>query len=126
MTTPSQTQIIEQTLHDVHSRIDGLDDLVVLHRDGTVLGRFQPADSSEQVTRAAPQLADLTDEICLALEQGVSTEAILKGTERFIAMYKSAEDNIFLTIIGKKGVNFGLLSSGCRRALGTIQKVFQE
>ena len=126
MATTQQTEVTEQTLQNLHARIEGLDELVVLHRDGTLLGGLYPTKASEQIIRIAPQFANLTDEICHALEQGVSTEAIVKGTERFVAIYKASECNIFLAIVGKKGVNFGLLSSGCRRALETLQQIFQK
>lgn len=123
MAAETHTALLTPILEDLQTRIAGLEHIMVLRRDRTVLASITQKNSDFHTTAILSEFADLTDEMCDALEHGFATEAIVKGKKRFLAIYALHEADVLLGILGRSTVNFGLLNSGCRTAVEKIQKI---
>jgi len=111
---------LHHILEDLHSRIDGLEELVVLQQDGSLLAERRTAEDSAAIRTTAKAFAALASQIYESLGRGAATEAIIRGKERFLAIYGTPGEPTFLAIVGSSAVNFGLLNSGGRI---TIKKI---
>ena len=118
-------QELQQILEDVNTRIEGLEDLLVLQQDGTLIGERRMAENSADIRPIACEFSELTRRICETLGQGAGTEAIIRGKDRFLAMYKDPTADLFLAIIGTSAINFGLLNSGGRITIKRIHDIMQ-
>jgi len=118
--------LLTPILEDLQARITGLEEMVILRRDRIVLASISQKDSDLIATALLTEFADLTDEMCDTLEHGFATEAIVKGKDRFLAIYALHEADVLLGISGRSTVNFGLLNSGCRTAVEKIHKILQS
>ena len=123
MATEQQTALLTPILQDLQARIGGLEDVVILRYDRSLLAAVHLTDKDLSATSILTDFAHLMDEMCDTLEHGIATEAMVKGEERFLAMYKLHKTDIFLGILGRSTVNFGLLNSGCRTAIEKIHKI---
>ncbi|MBD3308892.1 hypothetical protein GF339_20935 [candidate division KSB3 bacterium] len=126
VSTESTTEQLQGILQELQVRIEGLEEIAVIQRDGTLLASFFASTHQQNTTVIATEFANLTDEICHALGQSTSAEAIMKGEKRFLAIYKTQDADIFLGILGSATVNFGLLNSGCRIAIQKIHDTFSR
>lgn len=125
MATDRQTAVLTLILQDLQARIDDLEDLVVLRRDRTLLAAVHLTEKDLGATSMMTDFANLIDEMCDTLEHGIATESMVKGNERFLAIYKLHETDVLLGILGRSTVNFGLLNSGCRTAIEKIHKILK-
>lgn len=126
MPAETHTALLTPILEDLQARIAGLEHIVVLRRDRTLLASINQKGDDLRITAILSEFADLTDEMCDTLEHGSAAEAMVKGTERFLAIYALYEADILLGISGRSTVNFGLLNSGCRTAVEKIHKILQS
>ncbi len=113
-------QELQQILQDLQSRIEGLEELVVLQQDGSLLAERRTAEDSTAIRTTSKAFAALASQMYESLGRGSATEAIIRGKDRFLAIYGTPEDQTFLAIVGSSAVNFGLLNSGGRI---TIKKI---
>lgn len=109
-------------LQDLQHHIEGLEQLVILQRDGTPLAQLSADTQAIAFEGFLTELAGLSEDVSQGLQQGVSTEAVIKGQKRFLALYREPRTNVLLGILGRSTVNFGLLNSGCRIAIQKIEK----
>lgn len=126
MAAEAYIALLTPILEDLQTRIAGLGEMIVLRRDRTVLASINQKNNDLSITAILTEFADLTDEMCDTLEHGAAAEAMVKGTERFLAIYALHEANVLLGISGRSTVNFGLLNSGCRTAVEKIHKILSE
>lgn len=126
MAAKAHTALLMPILQELHTRIADLEEIVILRRDRTLLASINQKDSDLSAATILTELANLTDEMCDTLEHGVATEAMVKGKNRFLAIYALHEADVLLGISGQSTVNFGLLNSGCRTAIEKIHKILQE
>lgn len=113
-------------LEDLQARIAGLEELVILRRDHTLIASVPFTEDDIRMTPMMTDFSDLMDELCDTLEHGIATEAMVKGSGRFLAMYKLHETDVLLGILGDSAVNFGLLNSGCRAAIEKIHHILEQ
>ena len=113
-------QELQHILQDLQSRIDGLEELVVLQQDGSLLAERRTSEDSAAIRTTSKAFAALASQMYESLGRGSATEAIIRGKDRFLAIYGTPGDRTFLTIVGSSVVNFGLLNSGGRI---TIKKI---
>jgi predicted regulator of Ras-like GTPase activity (Roadblock/LC7/MglB family) len=123
MATEQQRAGLTPILQDLQARIEGLEDLVILHDDRTVLAAVHLTEKDLSATSLMTDFAKVIDEMCDTLEHGIATEAMVKGGDRFLALYKLHETDVLLGILGRSHVNLGLLNSGCRTAIEKIHKM---
>ena len=126
MSTDDHITLLQNILRDLNSHIDGLERIVIIKRDGTLLAQIDSMERSEKPEATLAKFARLADELCRILDRGSNTEAIVKGKKRFLALYRTHGANTMLGILGDASVNLGLLNSGCRSAIGKIESIITE
>ncbi|GAK50976.1 hypothetical protein U14_02218 [Candidatus Moduliflexus flocculans] len=119
-------QELQQILHDLHQRIEGLEELVVLQQDGSLLAERHTAEDSATIRTASTAFAALASQMYENLGRGSATEAIIRGKDRFLAIYSMPQDRTFLAIVGSSSVNFGLLNSGGRITIKKIHELLSK
>lgn len=123
MATDSYIASLQEILQDLNTHIEGLEQILIMQQDGTLLAQFNPKEQQSDVEGILAEFAGLTEDVCQVLERGANTEAIIKGQKRFLALYRCHKMNILLGIVGQATVNFGLLNSGARIAIQKIEKL---
>jgi predicted regulator of Ras-like GTPase activity (Roadblock/LC7/MglB family) len=118
-----QTEALREILHELQIQIDGLEQMTVVAGDGTVLADLASGAQTVALERVVAELVGLADDVCGAAARGPCTEAIVKGEQRFLAVYRSQQANAVLGIVGLASVNFGLLNSGGRHAMHKIERL---
>jgi predicted regulator of Ras-like GTPase activity (Roadblock/LC7/MglB family) len=118
-------EAVQEILEHLRQRIEGLDHIVLIRHDGSLIAQLQPLSEQAlpEISPIITELVGLAEEVCLALERGANTEAILKGQERFLAFYRSKVVDLMLGVVGQAAMNFGLLNSGCRIALQKLEEL---
>jgi predicted regulator of Ras-like GTPase activity (Roadblock/LC7/MglB family) len=119
----TNTELLQKILEDLNSHIEGLEQIAIIQRDGTVLAQLPSAEKVQHTAGVFTEFAKLTDDVCQVLERGANTEAIMKGQNRFLALYRTTGTHTILGIVGQSSINFGLLNSGCRIAIEKIETI---
>ena len=126
MPTDTNTALLQNILQDLNTHIDGLEQMAIIRRDGTLLARFYSTEKGQSAKQIFAEFAALTDEVRQILDRGSNTEAIIKGQHRFLAIYRTHGTNTILGIVGQASVNLGLLNSGSRMAIEKIETIITE
>ena len=118
--------LLEEILQYLDSHIEGLEQIVIIQRDGTLLAQCSSGETDDNISEALATFADRADEVCREFERGANTEALIKGKHRFLALYCTRGATTLLGMIGKATVNLGLLNSGARKAIEKIEALITE
>ena len=122
MIPAEKKQELEQILQDLQTRVEGLEQIVILQQDGTLIaGNISARACTPEMITTMTAFAALIDETCQTLQGEHGSEALIRGQQRFLAMYKTHRADMFLAIIGQASVNFGLLNSGCRITIKKLE-----
>ncbi len=126
MAIDAHTDVLQKILQDLNSHIDGLEQILIIQQNGTLLARLFPEEHSEKIEAILAEFAMVADEVCQELKRGGNTEAILKGRHRFLAVYRTRSMKTMLGIVGQASVNLGLLNSGSRSAIEKIEAIVTD
>ncbi len=114
-------ETLQAILQELNTHVEGLEQVAIVKRDGTLITPFMPGEQAPHVEQMAAELAGLAEDVCQVLDRGASTEVIVKGADRFLAVYRSHKADALLGIVGPSSVNFGLLNSSGRSAIQKIE-----
>ena len=119
-------QELQEILEDLNAHVEGLEDLLVIQQDGTLLGERRMAENSAEIRPLVCEFSELMRSICHTMGESAGTEAIIRGKDRFLAIYKDPAAEVFLAIIGASAINFGLLNSGGRITIKKIHELLRQ
>ena len=103
--------------------LDGLEESVCLHNDGTLVAYGDVVSLRPQGLSGLTEFVNLAQRVCHTLAYQDTQEAMIRGRKRFVAFYRVNEHYI-LGVIGRSTINTGLLSMACRSAVTKLQDAF--
>ena len=121
----SQTLTLLSLLQQLKMRVDGVEDVLCLWSDGSVLAHLQHTPQNTEVETMLAEFISLAECACLTSVNAGRSEAILQGEKRFLAFYRDGSQAV-LGVLGQARTNVGLLHLECRSTLDNIHAVLSE
>lgn len=117
----TKTQQLKDVLDNVKTEFPEAD-ITIVASDGTVFASSVAGSDATKIGAMIATIVGLSRRACQALKRGEATEALLKGSEGFIAIYPAGtKANLGLTI--KSEANLGMLNMVGREAAEKIQEI---
>ena len=116
----ASTALLQPILHTLIVHLDGLEESVCLHNDGTLVARGDAVSPRLQGLSGLTEFLKLAQRVCHTLAYQDTQEAMIRGRKRFVAFYRVNEHYI-LGVIGRSSMNTGLLRMACRSAVTKLQ-----
>lgn len=121
----TQAAALQSLLERLKRRVDGVEDVLCLWHDGSVLAHLQQVPQKAEVATVLAEFVNLAECACLSANNEGHAEAMMKGKKRFLAFYRHSSRTV-LGVLGHARTNTGLLHLECRSTLANIHTVLSE
>lgn len=117
----TKTQQLKEILDNVKGEFPDAD-VTIVASDGTVFASSVAGADATKIGAMIATIVGLSRRACQALKRGEATEALLKGSDGFIAIYP-AGSKANLGVTTKSEANLGMLNMVGREAAEKIQEI---
>lgn len=117
----TKTQLLKEILDNVKTEFPDAD-VTIVASDGTVFASSVSGGDATKIGAMIATIVGLSRRACQALKRGEATEALLKGSDGFIAIYP-AGSKANLGVTTKSEANLGMLNMVGRDAAEKIQEI---
>jgi DNA-binding response OmpR family regulator/predicted regulator of Ras-like GTPase activity (Roadblock/LC7/MglB family) len=118
----TKTQQLKEVLDTVKAELTDAESIAIVASDGTIFASTVTGTEATRVGAMIATIVGLSRRACQSLKRGAATEALLRGTDGFVAIYP-AGPQANLGVTTKSDVNLGMLNLVCREAADKIQNV---